>query len=99
MIIKKGNFWALLPLIIFILVYFSASIYLNDFYSVPALVVFMLALVIAFVQFPKVSFHTKAEAFCKNAGEETIMLGIHLRKAKSKAPWCVGPSSPTPILS
>ena len=76
MIIKKGNFWALLPLIIFILVYFSASIYLNDFYSVPALVVFMLALVIAFVQFPKVSFHTKAEAFCKNAGEETIMLMI-----------------------
>ena len=76
MIIKKGNFWALLPLIIFILVYFSASIYLNDFYSVPALVVFMLALVIAFVQFPKVSFHSKAEAFCKNAGEETIMLMI-----------------------
>ncbi len=36
----------------------------------------MLALVIAFVQFPKVSFHTKAEAFCKNAGEETIMLMI-----------------------
>lgn len=76
MIIKKGNFWALLPLIIFILVYFSASIYLNDFYSVPALVVFMLALVIAFFQFPKVSFHSKAEAFCKNAGEETIMLMI-----------------------
>lgn len=76
MIVKKGNFWALLPLIIFILVYFSASTYLNDFYSVPALVVFMLALVIAFVQFPKISFNTKAEAFCKNAGEETIVLMI-----------------------
>ncbi|MGV0856615.1 Na+/H+ antiporter NhaC family protein [Empedobacter brevis] len=76
MIVKKGNFWALLPLIIFILVYFSASTYLNDFYSVPALVVFMLALVIAFVQFPKISFNTKAEAFCKNAVEETIVLMI-----------------------
>ena len=76
MTIKKGNFWALLPLIAFIVIYFSASIYLNDFYSVPALVIFMLALVISFIQFPKTSFNDKAEAFCKNAGEETIMLMI-----------------------
>ena len=28
---RKGKFWALLPLIIFILVYFTASVILNDF--------------------------------------------------------------------
>lgn len=73
---KKGNFWALLPLIAFILIYFTSSVILNDFYAVPAIVVFMVALIIAMVQFPKVSFNAKIEAFCKGAGEETIVLMI-----------------------
>ena len=73
---KKGNFWALLPLILFILIYFTASVVLNDFYAVPTIVVFIFALVVAMLQFPKVSFNTKIEAFCKGAGEETIILMI-----------------------
>ncbi len=73
---RKGKFWALLPLIIFILVYFTASVILNDFYAVPAILVFVLALIIAILQFPKVSFNSKIEAFCKGAGEETIILMI-----------------------
>ena len=76
MSIKKGKFWALLPLIAFIFIYFSSSIYLQDFYSVPALVVFVMALIIAFIQYPKTSFNTKVDAFCKNAGEETIILMV-----------------------
>ena len=73
---KKGNFWALLPLIAFILIYFTSSVILNDFYAVPAILVFMVALIIAMIQFPKVSFNSKIEAFCKGAGEETIVLMI-----------------------
>ncbi|HEY4538515.1 MAG TPA: Na+/H+ antiporter NhaC family protein [Faecalibacter sp.] len=73
---KQGSFWALLPLIVFILIYFTASIVLNDFYSVPAIVIFAFALVLAFLQFPKVNFNSKIEAFCKGAGEETIVLMI-----------------------
>ena len=73
---KQGSFWALLPLIVFILIYFTASIVLNDFYSVPAIVIFVFALVLAFLQFPKVNFNSKIEAFCKGAGEETIVLMI-----------------------
>lgn len=73
---KKGNFWALLPLIAFILIYFTSSVILNDFYAVPAIVVFIVALIIAMIQFPKVSFNSKIEAFCKGAGEETIVLMI-----------------------
>lgn len=76
MITKKGNFWALLPLIVFIIVYFTSSVMLNDFYAVPAIVVFMLSLVIAMIQFPKVSFTDKISAFCKGAGEDTIILMI-----------------------
>ncbi|WP_322970771.1 Na+/H+ antiporter NhaC family protein [Faecalibacter sp. LW9] len=73
---KQGSFWALLPLIVFILIYFTASIVLNDFYSVPAIVIFVFALVLAFLQFPKINFNSKIEAFCKGAGEETIVLMI-----------------------
>lgn len=73
---KQGSFWALLPLIVFILIYFTASIVLNDFYSVPAIVIFVFALVLAFLQFPKVNFNSKIVAFCKGAGEETIVLMI-----------------------
>lgn len=73
---KKGNFWALLPLIVFIVVYFTASVALNDFYAVPAILVFVLSLIIALLQFPKISFNKKIEAFCKGAGDETIILMI-----------------------
>lgn len=73
---KKGNFWALLPLIVFIIVYFSASVALKDFYAVPTIVVFVVALIVAFIQFPKISFHQKMDAFCKGAGEETIVMMI-----------------------
>lgn len=73
---KKGNFWALLPLIVFIVIYFSASVALNDFYAVPAILVFVVALIVALLQFPKISFNQKLDAFCKGAGDETIILMI-----------------------
>lgn len=74
--LKKGNFWALLPLIIFIVIYFSSSLILNDFYAVSALVVFMIAFIVAMLQFPKVSFDKKMKIFSENAGEQTILLMV-----------------------
>lgn len=74
--LKKGNFWALLPLIVFIIVYFTSSLVLNDFYAVSALVVFMLAFVVAMLQFPRVSFAQKMKVFSENAGEQTILLMV-----------------------
>ena len=76
MVSEKKNFWALLPLIAFIIVYFSASVYLNDFYSVPALVVFVAVTLLAFLQFPKINFDRKLKAFSKGAGNETLLLMI-----------------------
>lgn len=73
---SKGNFWALLPLIAFIIIYFTTSLILNDFYAVPSLVVFVIALIIALIQFPKISFNSKIESFCKGAGDETIVLMV-----------------------
>ncbi|HLS11914.1 MAG TPA: Na+/H+ antiporter NhaC family protein [Flavobacteriaceae bacterium] len=71
---KYGNPLALLPLLIFVLIYLGGSWYLGDFYQLPVLSIFLLALLVAFVQFPKVPFTEKLKAFAKGAGEETLLV-------------------------
>lgn len=71
---KYGNPLALLPLLIFILVYLGGSWYLGDFYQLSVLSIFMLVLLVAFVQFPKTPFSSKLTAFTKGAGEETLLV-------------------------
>ena len=72
----KGNFWALLPLIAFVIIYFSSSLVLGDFYAVPALVVFVVSLFIALFQNPNVSFNDKLRNFAKGSGDENILVMI-----------------------
>jgi Na+/H+ antiporter NhaC len=74
--VKKGKISALLPLLFFVVVYLTSSIYLNDFYSIPVLVVFLLSLMVAFVQFPKIKFKNKLAAFTEGAGNENILIMI-----------------------
>jgi Na+/H+ antiporter NhaC len=74
--VNKGKLSALFPLFFFVVVYLASSIYLEDFYSVPVLVVFLLALMVAFVQFPKVAFKKKLAAFSKGAGDDNILIMI-----------------------
>lgn len=73
---KAGSFWALLPLLFFVIVYFSASIVLGDFYTVPVLVVFVLALFIAFVQYPNKKFNDKLAHFSLGSGDPNILVMI-----------------------
>ncbi len=74
--LKRGNFWALLPLLIFIVVYFITSLVLNDFYKMPMLVAFIIAALAGFLLFPSVSFNHKIDEFSKGAGDSGIMLMI-----------------------
>ncbi len=74
--LKRGNFWALLPLLIFIVVYFITSLVLNDFYKMPMLVAFMVAALSGFLLFPSLNFHKKIDEFSKGAGDSGIMLMI-----------------------
>lgn len=74
--VNKGKLSALIPLLFFVVVYMASSIYLDDFYSVPVLVVFLLALMVAFVQFPKVPFKQKLAAFSQGAGNDNILIMI-----------------------
>src|SRR5690625_3389257 len=71
---KQGNPLALLPLLIFVLIYLGGSWYLGDFYQLSVLSIFMLALLVAFVQFPKIPFSSKLKAFANGAGNETLLV-------------------------
>lgn len=74
MTVAKGRFAALLPLIVFLLVYLVTSIVLQDFYKMPVLVAFLIATVVGFVQYPKIDFHSKTDEFTKGMGDANIML-------------------------
>jgi len=73
---QKGDFWALMPLVAFVAVYAGGSLWIGDFYAVPVLVVFVLALFVAFLQFPAQSLATKLRLFAKGAGDENLLVMI-----------------------
>lgn len=65
---------ALFPLLLFVLIYLGGSWYLGDFYQLPILSIFLLVLLVAFVQFPKTPFTLKLKAFAQGAGSETLLI-------------------------
>lgn len=71
-----GSFWALLPLILFVVIYFSSSLLLGDFYAVPVLVVFVISLFVAFLQYPQKSFADKLNHFSIGSGDPNILVMI-----------------------
>ena len=58
---KKGSLLALLPILVFLLVFIGSGIVFHDFYAMPAVVGFLIALVVAFFQNPKRTFAQKLE--------------------------------------
>lgn len=71
---NKGRLGALLPLFVFLVVYLFTSIALHDFYKMPVLVAFLLAAVVAFVQYPSIPFSKKVDEFTHHMGDANIML-------------------------
>lgn len=72
----KSKFWALLPLLLFIVLYLVTSIVLNDFYKMPIVLAFLISVIAGFLLYPKISFHEKTEEFSKGAGDSGIMFMI-----------------------
>ncbi len=70
---KKGNPLALLPIIVFLILFAFVGIKADDFYSMPAIVGFVIALIVAFLQNRKHSFNEKLSIVAKGAGEENII--------------------------
>ena len=53
---KQGSAIALLPIGVFLLIFIGSGLLTGDFYSMPAIVGFLIALIVAFAQNKKLSF-------------------------------------------
>ncbi|MEF9921520.1 MAG: Na+/H+ antiporter NhaC family protein [Anaerovoracaceae bacterium] len=69
----KPNGWALLPIGVFLVLFLGSGIILNDFYTMPAVVGFLIALVVGFCQNPKKKFADKLKTIAHGVGDENII--------------------------
>ena len=84
---KKPNPIALLPIVVFLVLYLGVGIYFEHihpvegqmgFYVMSVVVAFMIALVVAFLQNGKVSFDDKMKICAKGIGDENITIMIFI---------------------
>ena len=69
----KGRAIALLPIGVFLVLFLGMGIVTGDFYKTPAIVCFLIALFVAFMQNRKVSFGQKLQIIAKGVGDENII--------------------------
>lgn len=69
----KGKASALLPIGVFLAIFLGAGIVFNDFYAMPAIVAFLIALSVAFLQNRNVGFQEKIRLIAEGVGEENII--------------------------
>lgn len=74
--IKKGNPWALLPLLVFLVLFVGSGIITGDFYKMPVVVAFLISAAVALFSNRKASLQEKIDVFCKGAGDANIILMI-----------------------
>lgn len=70
---KKGRAIALLPIGVFLVIFLGAGIVTKDFYAMPAIVGFLIALFVAFLQNKELKFADKIKVIAEGAGEENII--------------------------
>lgn len=73
---EKGNPWALLPFIVFLVLFIGSGSLLNDFYAFPVIVAITLASAVALLMNRKESFFKKVEIYTKGAGHSNVMLMV-----------------------
>ena len=72
--LNKGNPWALLPLLIFLLLFIGSALITKDFSKMPVIVATLIAGTIALVMNRKEKFGKKADIFSKGGGHPNIIL-------------------------
>lgn len=70
---KKGKAAALLPILVFLVIFLGAGIVFEDFYAMPAIVAFLIALLTAFIQNRKAGFDANIRLIAKGVGDENII--------------------------
>ncbi len=73
---EKGNPWALLPFIVFLVLFIGSGSLLNDFYAFPVIVAITIASAVALLMNRKESFFKKVEIYTKGAGHSNVMLMV-----------------------
>lgn len=80
---KKGNWKALLPIAVFLTMYLGLGILFEyvmeipmGFYNIPIVVSFLVALLVACIQNPKVKFDDKLAIMAKGVGDKNIITMI-----------------------
>lgn len=71
---KQGRAIALLPIAVFLVIFIGTGAVLRDFYKMPAIVGFLIALFVAFLQNPSLSFNEKFSIVAKGVGDENIVI-------------------------
>lgn len=71
--VKKGRAIALLPIGVFLVIFLGSGIVTGDFYAMPAVVAFLIALLVAFLQNRELSFEEKTRVIAKGVGDENIL--------------------------
>lgn len=64
---------ALLPILVFLVIFLGSGFITGDFYSMPAIVGFLIALFVAFLQDRKHSFDEKISLIAKGVGDNNII--------------------------
>lgn len=70
---KKGNLSALMPIGVFLVLFLGIGIITQDFYKMPAIVAFLIALIVAMIQNKKMTFDKKIEVISKSVGDENVI--------------------------
>lgn len=67
---------SLSPLLLFVVLYLSASIVADDFYKVPVAIMFIVSSIYAITLLHDIPLSGRIETFCRGAGNKDIMMMI-----------------------
>ena len=97
---NKANYRALLPIGVFLVLYLGLGILFEyvleipmGFYKIPIVVVFLIALLVACVQNPKLNFDAKLEIMARGVGNKNIITMVLIFMAAGMFVGVVGRSS------
>ncbi|MFB7157990.1 Na+/H+ antiporter NhaC family protein [Lysinibacillus sp. NPDC056232] len=73
---KKENPWALIPFVVFLVLFIGSGVITGDFYAFPVIVAIAISGAVALAMNRKESFSQKVDIFCKGAGNLNVMLMV-----------------------
>lgn len=71
---NRGRAVVLLPIGIFLVMFIGSGIITRDFYAMPTIVAFLIALAVAFFQNPSLNFNEKIKVCAKGIGDDNVII-------------------------